>query len=108
MPSLIYFLLLCLMTAGGAFRYQAFNSYHAGECRNECGGAVSGTNNSIRKVVHMSQLGSHDWLTRDTQFNMAYGTCLYMVDLTGDMVELSGKGIAKPRWVLQRLYSNSR
>ena len=90
LSSLIYFLLFCLMTAGGAFRYQAFNSYHAGECRDECGGAVSGTNNSIRKMVHMSQVGSHDWLTRGTQFNMAYGTCLYTVDLTGDMVELSG------------------
>ena len=48
LSSLIYLLLLCLMTAGGAYRYTACYRDHTGKYRNECEEVMSGLDNYTR------------------------------------------------------------
>ena len=59
LSSLIYLLLLCLMTAGGAFRYQALNSYHRVEYRGQCEELMTGLDNyKYIDMLHMTQLSN--------------------------------------------------
>ena len=59
LSSLIYLLLLCLMTAGGAFRYQALNSYHRVEYRGQCEEVMAGLDNyKYIDMLHMTQLSN--------------------------------------------------